>query len=216
MESGPIQKLTIDEIITLFSIEENLSGAGELSPNIFPGQAIMAIIFDGKRKLVQLRWGLVPGWLTDTGRGQIHARAETVNVKPFFKDSFHRRRALVVTAGYYQWKKTGTDKTPYYIRMKTGLPFLMAALYERSEEGGGVIGTCAIITTEANDLVRPIHNRMPVIIDPEDMMPWLDAATGEERLMALLRSPGPAPLELVPGRFVEKQFVPLVRKPLNG
>lgn len=201
--------MTIDEIIELFGIDETHVNEMELSPNLFPGQNIAAIIYDGKRKLVKLTWGLVPGWLRETRGGQLHARAETVNRKPFFRDSFKKRRTLIISAGYYQWKKTGNEKTPVYVRMKTGLPFLMAGVYESSDTvRGGSIGTCAIITTEANEPVRTIHDRMPVIIDSKDMEPWLDSTTDEERVLTMLRPPEPGTLELVPGRFAGKQFIP--------
>ena len=98
----------------------------------------------------------------------INARAETVATKPAFRNAFHRRRCLIPADGFYEWKKTGRIRQPYFIRLKDGLPLAFAGLWEewRSPDGQA-IGSCAIIVTRANALVQPIHDRMPVILEPQ-------------------------------------------------
>jgi putative SOS response-associated peptidase YedK len=208
MKTSYQRNFIINEIIEQFEIEENSIPGTELSSNIFPGQEIAAIIFDGKRRLVKFKWGLVPSWLRDADKAQIHARAETITQKPFFRDSFKKRRALIVSAGYFQWKTEGKEKVPIYIRMKDGHPCLMAGVYDFTTTGDGTTaGTCAIITADSNDLIKDLNPRMPVMIEKKNMGIWLDSATEEEVLLSLLKPIGANLLELIPGRFEGKRFV---------
>src|SRR5437868_9059552 len=159
-----------------FGVEEVASDL-KASYNIAPTNQVAVIVSDGKKRLIQVRWGLVPSWAKDLAIGNklINARAETITEKASFRNAFKKRRCLVVADGFYEWQKIGDGKRPVYIRLKSGKPFGMAGLYEvwRSPEGEELM-TCAIITKEANELMRPIHERMPVIIakDNEDL--WLD------------------------------------------
>jgi putative SOS response-associated peptidase YedK len=117
-----------------------------------------------------VRWGLVPSWSKEpkSSYSLINARAETVAEKPAYRAPFRRRRCLIPANGFYEWKQKGGRKQPYHIRMKDGEPFAFAGLWERWEGDGQVIESCSIIATEANNVVRLIHDRMPVILAPED------------------------------------------------
>jgi putative SOS response-associated peptidase YedK len=122
----------------------------------------------------------------------INARSETMADKPAFRSAFKRRRCSVLADGFYEWLKQGKKKQPHLFRLVGGGPFAFAGLWERWEKGGHSLDSCTILTTDPNALVRPLHDRMPVILAPADFALWLDpdAAKGEE-LQALLR-PYPA------------------------
>lgn len=143
-----------------------------------------------------MRWGLVPAWAKEEriGYKMINARAETVNIKPSFKRLFKMRRCLVLADGFYEWKRAekGGEKAPYRFTLKDGRPFAMAGLWDgwRGNDNG-ILETYTILTTSANDLVRRIHDRMPVILRTGDRDGWLDQKAGEDRLQALLRPHDP-------------------------
>ena len=169
------------------------SGPPDLRPryNIAPGQDILCVIRNGGNRLEPLRWGLVPFWAKDSSIGNclINARAETVAEKPSFRNAFTQRRCLVVADGFYEWRPAGKRKIPVYIFLKSKKPFGLAGLYETwKSPGGNELRTCTIITTDANDLVRPLHDRMPAIL-PEDVEDrWLDPAeASRERLLSCLK-----------------------------
>ena len=162
--------------------------------NIAPSQDVVAIrrAADG-RELVSLRWGLIPFWAKEAaiGNRMINARAETAAGKPAFRAAFRRRRCLVAADGFYEWQKTdGGPKQPYFIRLADDAPFAIAGLWERwSAPDGEAVESCTLLTTGANDLLRPIHDRMPVILAPAAYDAWLDAEAPSAE--ALLR-PYPA------------------------
>ena len=143
------------------------------------------------RQFHLLRWGLIPSWAKDSAMGArlINARAETVTEKPSFRAAFRHRRCLVVADGFYEWQRQERLKQPFYFRLQNGQPFAFAGLWERWKDPDGVtIESCTILTTEANELLRPIHDRMPVILDPKDYDLWLDPAVQKpEPLQQLLR-----------------------------
>ena len=175
-----------------FDIQE-VSASFQPSRNVSPGQHILAVIRrDNKNYLTTFVWGLIPAWAKHPSIGAklINARAETVNEKPSFKNAFQRRRCLIIADGFYEWKKDGKKKIPYYFYLKSGKPFGFAGLYETwlaPEEK--TVETCTIITTQANDLVRPIHERMPVIIPKEQENIWLDTNVKDSaRLLDILKS----------------------------
>lgn len=145
--------------------------------NIAPSQPVLAVANDGRHQLNFFRWGLIPSWAPDPSIGNrlINARAESLAQKPAFRDAFRRRRCLIPASGFYEWRKeSGGRKTPLYIRMKGAHPFAFAGLWNVWQSpDGSEIPTCVVITTEANDLVRPIHDRMPVILRPEVYQQWL-------------------------------------------
>lgn len=145
--------------------------------NIAPSQQVLAIIRDEQgNRAGFLKWGLVPSWASDVkiGYKMINARMETVDQKPSFKQLLKRRRCLIPADGFYEWKRDGNKKQPYRFQLKTKQPFAFAGLWDRWEEGDKVIHSCTIITTEANQLVRDVHDRMPVILTKEEEQIWLD------------------------------------------
>lgn len=163
--------------------------------NIAPTQSIPAVRVDadGGRRLAHLRWGLVPGWAADPGIGNrmINARSETVETKPAFRAAFRGRRCLLPADGFYEWKKEGARKQPFHIRRRDEAPFAFAGLWEYWERDGEIIESGTILTTEANGTMRPLHERMPVILDPADYAAWLDPANRDvQGLKALLRPCG--------------------------
>jgi len=171
----------------------------DLSPryNIAPSQPAPVVRLgsdSGQRELVLLRWGLVPSWAKDPSAGSrmINARGETVATKPSFRSAFRRRRCLVIADGYYEWKKLGRRKQPFYIRMVDERPFAVAGLWEQwlggTDDANPPFESCTIITTQANELTRDIHHRMPVMLAPEDQPLWLDPLIEDrQRLEPLLR-----------------------------
>jgi putative SOS response-associated peptidase YedK len=144
------------------------------SPVLGEGSGVRAV---SPREFVWFRWGLVPSWAKDPAIGSrlINARAETAAEKPAFRAAMRRRRCLVVADGFYEWQRLAKGKQPYFIHMRDDRPFGFAGLWE-SWEGAdhSALETCTILTTDANDLMRPIHDRMPVIISPADYACWLD------------------------------------------
>ncbi len=164
--------------------------------NVAPTQNVPVVLNESPEKLSTVQWGLIPSWAKDAAIGaqMINARAETVPEKPAFRAAFKKRRCLVLADGFYEWRKEsdGKTKTPMLIRLKSGEPFAMAGLWEVwSAPDGQARRTCTIITTTANALVAPTHNRMPVILPRETEADWLDDTIGALALTALLR-PFPA------------------------
>jgi len=162
--------------------------------NVAPGQdvPIVRANAEGERKLVFARWGLIPSWSKEPKAefSTINARAETVAAKPAFRTAFRRRRCLIPADGYYEWAaRPGSKiKQPYYIGLRDGGLFAFAGLWERWERGETAVESCTIIVTEANELTRPIHGRMPVILPEEDYELWLSAdARQAEHLQSLLK-----------------------------
>jgi len=150
--------------------------------NIAPSQMVACVRGmpeSDNREGVLLRWGLVPSWAKDLAIGQklINARGETVAEKPSFRRSFRQRRCLVLADGYYEWQKEGRGKQPYYVRMKDERPFAFAGIWDHWTGGDGqTMESCAMLTTEPNELMATIHHRMPVILKPEDYSGWLDVS----------------------------------------
>lgn len=171
----------------------------EVAPryNVAPTQPVLAIRCggSGRRELVRLRWGLVPAWSKgpDNRYSMINARAESVSTKPAYRGAFRGRRCLIPAEGFYEWRAESGEKTPYLIRRRDGGPFAMAGLWERWRGLDGVdLESCAIIVTEANTLVRRIHDRMPVILARDAFAAWLDPDTGDiDRLLAMLKPADP-------------------------
>jgi putative SOS response-associated peptidase YedK len=158
--------------------------------NIAPSQPVPVVRLSPERQLVFLRWGLIPSWADDPtiGNRLINARAESVAEKPAFRAAFRQRRCLVVADGFYEWRGSGKARQPYFFRMRDDRPLGFAGLWE-SWEGADhrAIESCTILTTAANDLVRPVHERMPVIVAPADYARWLEPAFQPEPLLELLR-----------------------------
>jgi putative SOS response-associated peptidase YedK len=171
-----------------------LSDVPRVAPryNVAPGQDVLAVRVDeaGTRRADALRWGLVPAWADSpaVGARMINARAETAATRPAFRESFRARRCLVPADGFYEWSPRGASRHPYWIGLPDRAPFAFAGLWERwRERAGGVIETCAILTTEANERLAELHPRMPVILARDAECTWMDPAVACEELSALLR-----------------------------
>ena len=186
----------VESVARLFGVDERPN----LAPrwNIAPTPEVLAVRreADGVRRFARLVWGLVPAWSNDPGTGGrlIHARADTVATKPSFRAAFRQRRCLMVADGFYEWQELPGGNLPWRITLAPGPdgvppPFAFAGLWERREarEGRPALETCALVTTEASERLRPIHHRMPVVLAPADHATWLDPAASPAALSALLR-----------------------------
>jgi putative SOS response-associated peptidase YedK len=165
------------------------------SYNIAPTQNVPVVVNEGGNRLITCRWGLIPTWSKDMAIGSrmINARAETLAEKPSFKSPFKKHRCLVVADGFYEWKKTSTGKVPTYIHMADGSPMGFAGLYsDWTSPEGEPVRTCTIVTTEPNELLAPIHNRMPVIIQTAHREQWLDPDQHDPEALSALLAPYPA------------------------
>lgn len=172
------QKLKPEDLIRIFELDE----CADFKPrfNIPPGTDIAAIRQspEGKRVLHLLRWGLVPHWAKDPSIGAKlnNARGESVAEKPSFRDAFKRRRCLIPASGFYEWKTEGKTKQPHFISLKSGEPMALAGLWESwKSPDGEILRTCCVVTTGPNEVMQPIHDRMPVIVPPERWQDWLAA-----------------------------------------
>jgi putative SOS response-associated peptidase YedK len=179
--------------------------------NIAPTQQVLAVrekpnVASPKHETVGLRWGLIPSWADDPAIGSrmINARRETVAEKPAFRAALRRRRCLIAADGFYEWKAEGRVKQPYFIHFSDDRPFAFAGLWE-SWEGPdhSSIESCTILTTEANELMKPIHERMPVILRKQDYARWLSPAEQDPRLLLPL---------LIPCDSAEMEAYPLSRR----
>lgn len=144
--------------------------------NIAPTQPVAVITNAEPTALTYHRWGLIPSWAKDPSIGSrmINARAETAHEKPSFRSAFKRRRCLIPASGFYEWTKRDSGKVPMYIHLDDHAPFAFAGLWEVwHSPDGGEIHSCTILTTEPNDLIKPLHNRMAVILDEADYDMWL-------------------------------------------
>ncbi len=166
--------------------------------NIAPTTEVACIVRnDGQDVMKTFRWGLIPTWAKDRKMAYqtINARAETVATKPAFRSAFKRRRLLVVADGFYEWERTDPkNKVPHLIQVKGGKPFAMAGLWERwtDPETGEELNTCSIVTTGPNELMKGIHDRMPVILPKEAWGTWLDPEVQDPAVLTELLVPYPA------------------------
>lgn len=148
--------------------------------NIAPTQPVAAILDSKTKKIEFLRWGLVPSWAKDIeiGNRLINARSETIMEKPSYRNGFARRRCLILADGFFEWKKgkmKNSPSQPYYFFLENKEPFALAGIWEIWQPpDGGELWSTTIITCDANDLVKPIHDRMPVILDKDHMFDWLE------------------------------------------
>jgi putative SOS response-associated peptidase YedK len=189
---GRFVLLTDLQIVTESFHVRNVAGEYRPGNNISPGQQIAAILRkDDQNSLVNFRWGLIPSWAKDPsiGNKMINARAETVSEKPSFREAFKKRRCLIVADGFYEWQKVDRKKKPYKFSLKSGQPFGFAGLYETwMSPEKEPIHTCTIITTEPNELIQPIHDRMPVIVKKELEDLWIDPGNhNQKELLAILK-----------------------------
>ncbi|MGB5959857.1 MAG: SOS response-associated peptidase [Coleofasciculaceae cyanobacterium] len=166
--------------------------------NIAPTQSVATILQTAEnRQFKLLHWGLIPNWAKDTKISSklINARAETVAEKPSFRSAFRRQRCLILADGFYEWQQQeDKQKQPFYFQMSDQSPFAFAGLWEhwKAQETGETIESCTIITTEPNELMKSVHNRMPVILEPKNYDLWLDREVKKLELLQPLLNPYPA------------------------
>jgi putative SOS response-associated peptidase YedK len=162
--------------------------------NVAPSQEVPVVIRDGGNRIAMMRWGLVPSWTKDLrdARKPINARAETLTERPTFRGSLRHHRCLVPSTGFYEWKKEGSGKVPYFIHLKGGALFAFAGLFDvwKDPEGAG-LSTFTIITTAPNRTLSPIHDRMPAILREADEVRWLQPGPQEPATLAGILAPYP-------------------------
>ncbi len=188
-----VKKSTKEELRARFGFDDTSQDTlFEVSYNIAPSQEhpILTVEND-KRVITAMRWGLVPYWAKDPGIGHkmINARSEGIEGKPSFKTPLRKRRCVVMADGFYEWRKADKKtKIPYYFRLKSQEPFGFAGLWDIWEKDGQALKTFTIITTEPNELMQPIHSRMPVILKESDEAKWLDPEiTRPEDVLPILK-----------------------------
>ncbi len=183
------------DLINHFDVDQTSVDVSMIAPryNIAPTQPVVVVretAVSEQRELTFVQWGLIPSWAKDPKIGSrlINARSETVAEKPSFRAAFKRRRCLVLADGFYEWQKLDGKKQPTFIHLKDKQPFALAGLWETWQSpDGGILDTCTILTTTPNELMTPIHNRMPVILEPEDYNTWLFPGTQPDQAFHLLR-----------------------------
>lgn len=187
------QRISVKQLAQTFGVNVTETRARY---NVAPTQDVLAVRQQAEgHTAVMLKWWLVPAWAKDPSMGarMINARSETVTEKPAFREAFKRRRCLIPASGFYEWQRQGARKQPYYFQMKDGQPFAFAGLWERWVDAGGKeVETCAILTTVCNDLLRPVHERMPVIIAPTTYEQWLEPQVRDGELLQALLCPYPS------------------------
>lgn len=171
----------------------------ELQPryNIAPSQDIPIVREEepGRRELVFVRWGLIPAWAEDPAKLKLslfNARAEGVATKPMFRNAFKNRRCLIPASGFYEWQQQPHHKQPFFTKAKDGHPLALAGLWDQWERGDQRIESCTIITTDADSLLKPIHDRMPVIIPREHFSAWLDPENHDADFLEEFLVPAPS------------------------
>ncbi len=197
---GRFTLTSADGIGARFSTAEPNAGeaveAGAGRYNIAPTQDVLTVRNEGgRRRARMMRWGLVPPWADDTriGGRMINARAETLAERPSFRAAFRRRRCLIVADGFYEWAREGRSRTPMRFCLASGELFAFAGLWEtwRRPDGTRLL-SCAIVTTSANELIAPFHERMPVIIDADAESVWLDPDVEDAGALSALLTPYPS------------------------
>ena len=167
------------------------------SYNIAPTQMALTVTNGGERHAIHMRWGLIPSWAksASVGNRMINARAETVAERPSFRTALRRRRCLVLADGFYEWQRIGASRRPMRITMRSGEPFAFAGLWEAwRDTRGETVRSCTIITTAANELLTPIHDRMPVILPRKLESLWLDDDMQDPAALTDILIPCPADL----------------------
>ena|SRR5437763_4939124 len=179
-----------------FGLNESAKVEEEPRYNIAPTDPVLAIrrTDDGEREIGRLRWGLVPGRWAEKRSGPplINARAESLQRQPAFAESFRERRCLIPADGFYEWRDDERGKTPIWLSRPDGDLFAFAGVWTGlpARDASGDLHSCAIVTCDPNELIRPIHDRMPVVLDPSLESRWLDPEASEDDLMRML---APAP-----------------------
>ena len=172
--------------------------------NVAPGQEAPVVAEDRRgRRIGLLTWGLVPAWRDEPGQGIVNARSESVGRKASFREAFARRRGLVPADGFYEWRREGDARIPYWFRPKAPGLLALAGIWERwSRPGQEPRHTFTVLTTDANEEVRAVHDRMPVLVPTESRDAWLSAATDPDVLADIMR---PAPAGTLDAREVSRR-----------
>ncbi|MGI9018443.1 MAG: SOS response-associated peptidase [Euzebya sp.] len=175
------------------SSDVHVTWTGEANYNVAPTDQVPAIVrHEDDLALTKFRWGLVPFWAKDlkVGARMINARSESITTKSAFAESFERRRCLLPADGFYEWQKADRARLPWFVARSDGEPMVFAGIWsswrDRGEPQAERVLTCSILTTTANDVIRPIHDRMPVVLDRADWDTWLDPQADPETLTQLL------------------------------
>jgi len=190
----------LEDIIKDFDIDITLIEDYTPSYNITPSNKVISIYETDKKTILnEFRWGLIPFWAKDPSIGykMINARAETLEQKKSYKPLLKNRRCGIISNGFYEWKREGNQKTPYYIKLKNDQPFSFAGLYDIwKDEEDNQIFSCTIITTQPNEKVSQIHDRMPVILDKNQTKKWINFENDFEYVKNLLTSRKSEEIEL--------------------
>lgn len=184
----------VEDLVQRFSIDAPIADLPRPRYNIAPTQEAPVVINHGHNQLLMMRFGLVPFWAKDAKIGPrlINARIETVREKPVFRSSLKDRRCLVPTTGFYEWEPTSRGKVPYFVRLKGEKVFAMSGLYDHwMDPRGDMVHSFAILTTAANELMAPLHDRMPVILEVEDERGWSEPAPLKEGELERFAAPFP-------------------------
>jgi putative SOS response-associated peptidase YedK len=195
-----VQVSSPELLVERFGVDEVTAPAREPSYNVAPRAAVYGVrdrASDGERRryLSQLRWGLVPSWAKDPKAGDrmINARAESLANKPAYQRAFQKHRCLVPADGFYEWQRRGGRKQPMFIHRRDGEPMAFAGLWaawrDASEPDGEWLRSCAIVTTNANDALAPLHDRMPVVLEEHDWDRWLDPTVDDVDALGRLLVP---------------------------
>jgi putative SOS response-associated peptidase YedK len=184
-----VQRYTWDDVQELYELPDGPAPNLQAHYNVAPTDAVNVVrsATGGAAELVSMRWGLVPWWWKKPLKqvpANFNARAETVADKPMFRDAFARHRCVIPASGYYEWLKRPDGRQPYFISAADGSVLSFAGLWDRwkNPETGEPVISCTIIVTDANELTRPIHDRMPVVLDKADIRLWLSGEAGTELL----------------------------------
>lgn len=219
----------VDPLVEIFGIDVPTFDSWPVRYNVAPTQQAPVVLrgLEGERRLGTLRWGLIPSWAKEASIGSrmINARSETVGAKPAFREAFRARRCLVPIDFFYEWRKDDPEnpkspKTPFLIRPVSGNPFAVAGLWERWHGGeGGPLHTFTILTTSPSRWMSQLHDRMPVVLAPQDWDAWLSPDAEPESLAGLFR---PAPEDYFEAFEVSRAVnsprndVPQIAEPLPG
>ena len=193
-----VQASSPELLVARFGVDEPAAARHEPSYNVAPRATVYAVRDragdDGgcRRYLSDLRWGLIPSWAKDpkVGDRMINARAESLADKPAYERAFRRHRCLVPAEGFYEWQRRGSRKQPMFIHRRDGEPMAFAGLWAAWRDANGEwLRSCAIVTTNANNTVAPLHDRMPVVLEERDWDCWLDPGSGDVDALRHLLQP---------------------------
>jgi putative SOS response-associated peptidase YedK len=182
----------LENILQYYDVDEIDHLSYEYRYNIAPTQSVLSVVNDGRsNRIGYLKWGLVPSWANDVkiGHKMINARAETIDEKPAFKQLLSRRRCVIVGSAFYEWKRENGKKQPFCIKLKNEKLISFAGLWDQWKKNGEITNSCTILTTEPNQLMSGIHDRMPVILSSENTIKWLDRKIQDKSYLKTLLKP---------------------------